>query len=88
MAAKVKVKFRWMSDFRVNCGASRDVSTLSNLKQTESISSPKATCQEIQYIRCNVTEVTNPLVPVHTEKPSMMSLLDYYKSDAWLVVLL
>lgn len=49
---------------------------------------PKSTSQEIQNIRYNIGEITNPLISVHTEKPGMVSLLDYYKSDAWLIVLL
>lgn len=37
MTAKIKVKLRWVSNFGVNCGAGRDVATLSNLEYKQSI---------------------------------------------------
>lgn len=74
-----------MSDFCVDRGASGDVPTLSDLKQTVTIS--YANAQPKKYNKM-LLKITNPLIPVHTEKPGMVSLLDYYKSDAWLVVLL
>lgn len=37
MTAKIEVKLRWVSNFGVNCGASRDVATLSNLEYKQSI---------------------------------------------------
>lgn len=37
MTAKIKVKLRRMSNFGVNCGASRDVATLSNLEYKQQI---------------------------------------------------
>lgn len=37
MTAKVKVKLRWMSNFGVNCGASRNVAALSDLEYKKHI---------------------------------------------------
>lgn len=37
MTAKIEVKLRWVSNFGVNCGASRDVATLSDLEYKQSI---------------------------------------------------
>lgn len=48
MTAKIKVKLRWVSNFGVNCGASRDVATLSNLEYKDNLKDKKKDIKNIK----------------------------------------
>lgn len=93
MTAEVKVKLVGMCDVCVHCGASRNVSASSNLREEAERESPRfinvANIQKnIEYSKTPDGSFTHPLIAIGTEQACVMALLHDNVGDPWLIVLL